>query len=440
MFKEECRNVIALLIKAKKEYYSKKIIEYGTKSKQLFKLAKHLMGHKSEVILPSCPSDRDLANRFGDFFVNKITTIRDNISALNNTTNDNIVMTADIKFDGQPMTNFTPATQEEIRKIILKSPSKSCELDPLPTHLLKDCLEHLLPLITAIINSSLTESKVPISFKKAIVRPLLKKTSLDKEVLKNYRPVSNLPYLSKILERVVAKRLEQHLNAHHLHDNLQSAYRSCHSTETALLRVHQDITMALDNKCMAVLVLLDLSAAFDVIDHGILYERLEHSYGICNDALNWIQSYLSNRTQCVAVGSCTSTDKHLDFGVPQGSVLGPRKYCLYSKPIGEICRRHNLLYHCYADDTQVYMVIRPSDSWDNLATKMEACLADISLWMSSNMLKLNQDKTELIVFSSKYQAKKTQDFHLTVGDSVVNAMEFVRNLGVYLDSSLTMKK
>ena len=127
----------------------------------------------------------------------------------------------------------------------------------------------------------------------------------------------------------MAKRHEQHLNAYHLHDNLQSAYRSYHSTETALLRVHQDITLALDYKCTTVLVLLDLSAAFDVIDHEILYERLEHSYGICNDALNWIQSYPSNRTQCVAVVSCT--DKHLNFGVPQGSVLGPSKYCLYNE-------------------------------------------------------------------------------------------------------------
>jgi len=109
--------------------------------------------------------------------------------------------------------------------------------------------------------------------------------------------------------------------------------------------------------------------------------------------INWIQSYLSNRTQCVAVRSYTSTDKHLHFWVPQGSVVGPRKYCLYSKPIGEICHRYNLLYHCYADDTQVYIVIRRSDSWDSLATKMEACLADISLWKNSNMLKLNQDKT-----------------------------------------------
>ncbi|KAK2141457.1 hypothetical protein LSH36_1095g00036 [Paralvinella palmiformis] len=103
------------------------------------------------------------------------------------------------------------------------------------------------------------QSKVPLSFKKAIVQPLLKKPSLDKEVLKNYRPVSNLPYLSKILETVVAKRLEQHLNTHHLHDNVQSAYHFCHSTETALLRVHHDITMALDNKYTTVLVLLDLN-------------------------------------------------------------------------------------------------------------------------------------------------------------------------------------
>ena len=144
-------------------------------------------------------------------------------------------------------------------------------------------------MITAIINGSLTESKVPLSCKKAIVRPLLKNKF-----------------------RQGFKELPTCFCAHHLHDNLQSAYRSCLSTETVLLRVHHDITMALD-KCKAALELLDLSAAFDVIDQGILYERLEHSYGICNEALNWIQSYLSNITQCVAIGSCTSTDKHLNY-------------------------------------------------------------------------------------------------------------------------------
>ena len=162
-------------------------------------------------------------------------------------------------------------------------------------------LEYLLPLITAIINKSLVESKVPLSFKKANIRPLLKKPNLDKEELKNYRPVSNLPFLSKILEKLVAKRLETHLSSHRLHDNLQSAYRTGHSTETALLKVHHDIAEALDRKCMAALVLLDLSAAFDVIDHKILQTRLEHSFGVTGSALSWIKSYLSDRSQCVAI-------------------------------------------------------------------------------------------------------------------------------------------
>jgi len=162
-------------------------------------------------------------------------------------------------------------------------------------------LEYLLPLIRAIINKSLVESKVPLSFKKANIRPLLKMPNLDKEELKNYRPVSNLPFLSKILEMLFAKRLSSHT----LHDNLQSAYRTGHSTETALLGVHHDIAEALDRKCMAALVLLDLSAAFDVIDHKILQKRLEYSFGVTGSALSWINSYLSDRSQYIAIGMTT---------------------------------------------------------------------------------------------------------------------------------------
>ena len=111
----------------------------------------------------------------------------------------------------------------------------------------------------------------------------------------NYRLASNLPFVSKILEKVVANGLEEHLESNSLHDDLQSAYRACHSTETALRRVHHDITLALDNNSCAVLVLLDLSAAFDIIDHPILMERLQYSYGITGQPLTWINSYLSNR-------------------------------------------------------------------------------------------------------------------------------------------------
>ena len=161
--------------------------------------------------------------------------------------------------------------------------------------------------------------------------------------MKNYRPVSNLPFLLKILEKLVAKRLETHLSSHRLHDILHSAYSTSHSTETTLLKVHHDFDEALDRKCLAALNLLDLSAAFDVIDHKILQTGLEHSFAVTGSALSWIKSYLIDRSQCVAIGMTTSEGKCLNIGAPQGSVLGPRSYYLYSKPIGAICSRHNLL-------------------------------------------------------------------------------------------------
>lgn len=142
----------------------------------------------------------------------------------------------------------------------------------------------------------------PDDFKQAIVKPLLKKPSLDKECLKNYRPVSNISFISKIIEKFVAKRIKDHISSNTQHDNLQSAYRAAHSTETALLRVHHDIAVSLDKGCCAVQLMLDLSAAFDVIDHDILFRRLEYSYGIAGSVLRWLQSYLGDRSQRVSIG------------------------------------------------------------------------------------------------------------------------------------------
>ena len=194
------------------------------------------------------------------------------------------------------MTKCSPVSPDEVRKVIQQVATKSCGLDPILTYLLKQCFEPLLPLITAIINKSLADSRVPACFKEANVRPLVKKPGLDKERLKNYRPASNLPFLSKVLEKIVAKQIELHFSTHGLFDELQSA-----STETAFLSVHHDITEALDNKCKVALVLLDLSTAFDVIDHDILYKHLEYSYGLSDCVLAWMKSYLRERTQRVVI-------------------------------------------------------------------------------------------------------------------------------------------
>jgi len=136
----------------------------------------------------------------------------------------------------------------------------------------------------------------------------------------------------------------------------------------------------------------------------------------------------------------TSEGKCLNCGVPQGSVLGPRKYCLYSKPIGAICSRHNFLYHCYADDTLVYMAVIPKTTWSDVAKKLEACLADISTWMSANMLKLSEEKTELIIFNTKHQVRMNRELRLQVGNNTVSVASSVKNLGVYFDTSLTMER
>ena len=151
-----------------------------------------------------------------------------------------------------------------------------------------------------------------------------------------------------MLEKVVAKRLDQHICFNELADSLQSAYRAGHSTETALVKVQADITSMLDDGGMVALIMLDLSSAFDTLDHDVMLDRLEHMFGIQGSALGWIRSYFQGRTQCVSVDGSKSSRVELTFAVPQGSILGPKKYTYYSRPIGNIIKDHNMDYICYA--------------------------------------------------------------------------------------------
>ncbi|WP_419637627.1 reverse transcriptase domain-containing protein, partial [Thiolapillus sp.] len=197
-------------------------------------------------------------------------------------------------------------SEDDVRKMILKSSPKSCELDPMPTSLLFECIDEVVPAITHVVNESFLSGTFPSMFKTAIVKPLLKKPSLDQDDLKNYRPVSNLSFLSKVAEKLVLSQLSEYLNANQLFSPVQSAYRPNHSTETALVKIVNDLLLALDDGKVSVLTLLDLSAAFDTIDHNILLHRLEHAFGITGTALSWIRSYLSDRDQTVVVNGLKS--------------------------------------------------------------------------------------------------------------------------------------
>ena len=430
-FTKQRRIVSDMLTSARSDYFLTKISECGNDQKALFKIIDTLMNRRSKPKLPEHENIQD---------VMEIQKIRLHLDTVTDT--DVSQPTSESSYpDSSPvraMSHFITVTPDEISKLILGSPTKSCDLDPIPTWMVKLHLDLLLPPITDIINMSLTSGVVPESMRHALVTPLLKKQSLDPENPKNYRPVSNLPFVSKILEKVVAKQLLDHMETNGLHEPLQSAYRCGHSTETALVRVQNDLLRAVDRKQGIILVLLDLSAAFDTIDHDILLSRLRENIGIDGLALDWIKSYLSNRTQSIYAGKMSSSKCSLPFGVPQGSVLGPKFFCVYSGPIGSIAHKHGLEVHLYADDTQLYIFFSIKSDLSAPVQKVEACISEIRSWMRKNKLKLNDDKTEYMVISSDRVKAGLCIPDLLIGATKLKPSNAVRNLGAMFDDTLKM--
>ena len=340
--------------------------------------------------------------------------------------------------DNPGFESFVPASANEVIKIIMQSKATTCDLDPIPTNVLKKVSSAIAPFATSLINKSLDEGYVPPSLKYANVIPLIKKESLDPDVLKNYRPVSNLPFLSKVLERVVAKRLVQYMENNNLQYPFQSAYRKHHCVETALLRVQSDILTAIDKKQCVLLVLLDLSAAFDTIDHKILLTRLQSYLGISGQALKWFESYISDRKQCISIDQRKSSDVDLVYGVPQGSVLGPLLFSIYTAPLGNILSTANVAHHFYADDTQLYTTFTV-DNTSVAINSMEATINLVKSWMLSNFLCLNDDKTEVLVIASKANHRQLSIPVIKVGSTDISPASCARNIGVKFDDLMSLK-
>ncbi len=199
-----------------------------------------------------------------------------------------------------------------------------------------------------------------------------------------------------------------------------------------------DLLLSSDRGCISLLVLLDLSAAFDTIDHNILLNRLENFVGISGSALAWFKSYLSDRHQFVAVNEEVSYRSQVQYGVPQGSVLGPLLFTLYMLPLGNIIRKHGVSFHCYADDTQLYISSRPGET--HQIEKLMECIVDIKNWMRSNFLLLNSEKTEVLINGPKTPTSNNLEHCLTLDGCSVVSSSSVRNLGVLLDSNLSFDR
>jgi exonuclease III len=438
-YKEAKNAYNKMLNDMKTKNIAKKITENNNNSRDMYRALNSVLHRKQEIPLPPHDDEKSLANEFCRFFDEKITKIREKLD--DNHDNDSASNFSEPQtFLGKHLSNFKTVNQMEVKQMLLKMNNKHCDLDPLPFWLMKECMDEFLPIITRIINASLQTGTMPKSPKHANIKPTLKKNNLEL-IMKNYRPVSNLQYLGKAIESTVITQYQDHLSKNKLHDVKQSAYKKFHSTETLLMKIHNDIMSSLGKNEVVLLILLDLSAAFDTIDHGILLERLEKRHGIKGTALKWLRSYLSERTQSVVVNNTSSDSVPLRYGVPQGSKLGPVLFNSYIAPVSEIANSNNIEDEKYADDHQLILAFKPRDPHDQWTalSKMEKCIKEIREFLSDNKLCNNSEKTEFLLIGSQSQLKQIQINNISIGDTKIKPVDKARNLGVIFDKFMTME-
>ena len=372
---------------------------------------------------------------FSKFFVNKLLDIRQSITSNLQCLGGHFVFIQP-QHDGPALSVLNPTTTTEVRKVLTSTRLKPSPLDILPVSLLRQSIDVIAPVLAHMANLSFAQCHFPTAFKTAQVLPLLKKPGLDRSSMSNFRPISNLSTVSKVIERLILNRLKPHLHSSRGFCRLQSAYRSGHSTETALLHVMNQVYSAADEKCATALVALDISAAFDTINHNVLIDRLDTQFGVRDAVSRWLQSYLSDRKQFVKLGQHSSDITPCDSGVPQGSVLGPLLFTAYTSPVGDVISSHGVSYHTFADDTQLLVTLNTSDSAPALE-RLSRCSTAVRVWFLRNDLQLNAGKSEVMILGTPAQLRSASAVSsVDVAGSTLQVSSQVKSLGVILDSRM----
>uniref|UniRef100_A0A3P9BKS9 Reverse transcriptase domain-containing protein n=3 Tax=Maylandia zebra TaxID=106582 RepID=A0A3P9BKS9_9CICH len=430
IYKEKLHNYNLQLRNARSSYFSDIITKNSHNARVLFSTVDRLTNPPVSVAAEL--HSTMACNDFAKFFTEKIQKIR---QAIGTSTADPGYVLCPPKNCLNTMKQFQPINSKDLEDILGQLNSSSCCLDVLPTSFFKKVSKTLESDLLQIVNFSLLSGVFPESLKTAVIKPILKKDNLDKTQMNNYRPISNLPFLSKIIEKAVSQQLSYFLKQNNCYDAFQSGFRQNHSTETALTKVFNDICLNTDSGKMSVLVLLDLSAAFDTVDHNILLKRLENWTGLSGTVLNWFKTYVENRKYFVSIGNFTSEQTSITCGVPQGSILGPLLFNIYMLPLAQIINNNKINYHSYADDTQIYITMSPGDRGPVQA--LGKCIEEINDWLCHNFLQLNKNKTEVIVFGAKEKrlqvTRELQSIHLKTTNQA-------RNLGVVMDADLNLEK
>uniref|UniRef100_A0A8C1LVL1 Reverse transcriptase domain-containing protein n=1 Tax=Cyprinus carpio TaxID=7962 RepID=A0A8C1LVL1_CYPCA len=412
------------MISAKLKYFSNLILKYHHSSKALFSVLNSALNPPVNVILNPSVS---LCEGFSRFFCEKITSLRSQLQP-------SADVSPELGCSSATWSVFDPVSHLSLRETVDHLKPSFCSLDVLSPRILKQIFESVGTCLVSFLNKCLSTGTIPDILKQATVTPLLKNPSLDDRDFNNFQPISTLPFITKILEKTVLYQLQSFLNSNQILETFQSCFKTLHSTESALLRVSNDILLATDAGDSVILILLDLTSAFDTVDHKTILSRLEFYVGIQGTVLSWFRSYLTNRSFSVKLGNFFSSPTQLSCGVPQGSILTPILFSLYLLPLDSIFRKHGVSFHCYADDTHIYLPLKRNK--DSALKSLFACLEEVKMWFSQNFLFLNESKTEVIVFGphDNFNCSNIDLDYLSPTSSCT------KNLGVLWDHNLKFEK
>lgn len=439
-YRDACRTTNKLINDSRANFLASCIKNISNNSKNKWNQFKNLLHANNVNSFTGLGENSSIfCNRLNNFFVDKIKNLHSLTSSML-AGHAATPLSHDLPFTGVPLSTLDPVTPTEVTNLLSSLTLKFSPLDAFPSQIIKMCPLSFSAIISTLANLSFATGQFPTLYKTAQITPLLKKPNLNPDDPTNYRPISNLHTLSKILERLIMVRLSRQILSSNNFNPLQSAYRKCHSTETCLIKTLADTYKAIDEGHSTLLVALDLSAAFDTISHSTLLSRLQYSFGITGNALQWITSYLSSRTQYVAISGHMSPAIPVFSGVPQGSVLGPLLFSTYTSPISAVVSSFGLSQQQYADDTQVYFSVQ-NPNYHSSVSSIHACLSALCSWFTHNSLCINTSKSESILFSTPHRLRALKENGLdtvAVSDSIIPISSTIKTLGVTLDSSLTM--
>ena len=436
------RRYCQYLSKSKQISCNKRFIDDAVSTndqKQIFKAVNKLLDRsKANNILPHHSDPLCLANSLNEYFVEKPVAIRNAILSPDITSSDSTEPLELPLTDSGVLTSFRPTTSDELSMLIKSHGIKVGPGDVLTPVLIKTHLPVLLPHFVRLVNLSLSSCSTQ-GLNEAHVVPILKSLDLDSDSFKSYRPVSLLSFVSKLTERVVHSRINQHLTDNSLHSPSQFGYKKNHGVETLMLKLLDDILVAVDRKFGVVMLIVDLSAAFDTVDHSLLIKILQGKYRIRGPALSWIKSFLSDRSQRVKVGSSLSESLAVLFGVPQGSILGPLLFNLYCSTINEAFSACGFNSMGYADDNFGSRIFTARTKLSTLSHAVPSCLSSIKDWANAHFLKLNMDKTEIVAFGSRNFLSSLNISTVRTNDGILLPVSrSTKILGFHLDNDLSL--